>query len=59
MLTAFEYGQKVRVKLPRRKAFIGTVYSEYRLRPRGERLICVTSPSGLGYAYRIRYVWPV
>lgn len=55
-MTAFEYGERVRVKLPRKRAFVGTVYSEYRLRPGGERLICVNTPSGAGVAYRIRYV---
>lgn len=52
----FKYGDRVRVKLPGKRAFIGTVYSEYRDGSRGERRICVNMPSGAGVAFLIRYV---
>jgi hypothetical protein len=52
----FPYRSRVRVKLPGKRAFFGFKYSEYRLFPRSQRLICVEIKSGAGIAYPIRYV---
>jgi hypothetical protein len=56
----FKYGDRVRVKVPGKRAFVGKVYSEYRARgPGSERIICVNTPSGAGVGYRVRYVTAV
>jgi hypothetical protein len=53
----FKYGDRVRVKVPGKRAFVGKVYSQYQaLGPKSERIICVTTPSGAGVGYRVRYV---
>jgi hypothetical protein len=52
----FKYHERVRVKLPGKRAFFGKYYSEYRLHPHTMRLICVETPNGAGVAYLIRYV---
>jgi hypothetical protein len=54
-----EIGGYVRVKAPNEKAFVGRVYSVYKDFPGGERIVCVTKPSGAGVGYRVRYVTPV
>jgi hypothetical protein len=57
MKKVFKYGDRVRVKTPGKRAFFGTVYSQYRDRgPKSERIICVQLPSGAGVGYRVRYV---
>ncbi len=56
MTKVFKYGDRVRVKEPGRRAFVGKVYSEYRDGPRRERRICVEQPGGCGVAYLVRYV---
>lgn len=56
MRKTFVYGDRVRVKLPRREAIYGTVYSQYRVNPGRERTICVEVPSGSGIGYLVRYV---
>lgn len=55
MKKVFKYGDRVRVKLRGRRAFFGTVYSEYRDGPRMRR-ICVNTPSGAGIAYPVMFV---
>jgi hypothetical protein len=52
----FTFGQRVHVKLPREPAIIGHVYSWYRDRPGSEAIVCVTTPTGSGVGYKIRYV---
>lgn len=57
MRKVFKYGDRVRVKVPGKRAFVGKVYSQYRsLGLRSERIICVTTPSGAGIGYLVRYV---
>lgn len=51
----FEYGDLVRVKVPGKRAFLGTVYSQYK-DPGRERRICINTPSGAGVAFLVRYV---
>lgn len=55
----FHYGQPVRVKLPKKRAFVGRYYSTYRPFPNSERRICVERPAGAGVAYLLRYCTPL
>lgn len=55
MKKVFKYGDWVRVKRPRRRAFFGTVYSEYTI-PNQMRRICVNLPDGSGVGYPVCYV---
>lgn len=52
----FAYGDRVRVVAPGYKPFMGTVYSQESPRQGAERHIYVTTPSGSGVAYLVRYV---
>lgn len=60
MTTKFRYGDRVRIKLPGKRAFRARVYSVYQETPRGERRICVDHMTGchpdVGQAFLVRYV---
>ena len=57
MKKKFKRGDIVRVKVPGERAFVGKVYSQWRVRGlKSERIIGVEKLSGAGVGYRVRYV---
>ena len=57
MRKIFIYGQHVRVKVPKRHAFVGSVYHDDEGRLPGQmRRIYVNTPTGAGVSYPVCYV---